>query len=236
MSCSISDRLSPAKSARLDVTDPVTISRAASWVRDHVGRLDVLFDNAGIARDHSKKPTETTLRDFRETYETNLFGAAMVTNAVLPMLLDSMDGRIINQSINQSAALGSHSATARMERPLVKLNWLAYNSSKAALNSITSDYAELLSDTSVEVVATSPGRVATALDGHIRDGMTPAEGARIAMRLAVIDPPPPNGRFGVMPDNRPGDPTSCPPWARRDDRTRPGSSIREGFQVRDRAP
>lgn len=180
-----------AVSVQLDVTDPLSVSRAATWVSGEIGRLDVLINNAGIARDQKKTPSQTTLQDFRETYETNVFGVAMVTNAFLPMLLQSEDGRIINQS----AALGSHSMTARMEPPLVKLNWLAYNSSKAALNSITLEYAKFLRETSIRAFATSPGQVSTALNNYHRGGVSPAEGARIAVRLATIDPPPPNGSF-----------------------------------------
>ena len=186
-------------SVHLDVTDPVIVASAATWVSGEIGRLDVLINNAGIARDQKKQPSETTLQDFRETYETNVFGVATVTNAFLPMLLKSEDGRVINQS----AALGSHSMTARMEPPLVKLNWLAYNSSKAALNSITLEYAKLFRETTVKIFATSPGQVSTALNGHRQGGITPAEGAGIAARLATIDPPPPNGSFwglaGQMP-------------------------------------
>ncbi|WP_051949160.1 SDR family oxidoreductase [Methylosinus sp. PW1] len=175
----------------LDVTDSAGVSQAAIRLAGEIGRLDVLINNAGIARDQHKRPTETTLQDFRETYETNVFGAAMVTNAFLPLLMKSDDGRIINQS----ALLGSHSMTARMEPPLVKLNWLAYNSSKAALNSITLEYAKHLRETSVKVYATSPGQVATALNGYRAGGVTPAEGAAVAVRLATLDPAPPSGGF-----------------------------------------
>ncbi|CAN2533443.1 hypothetical+protein [Methylocapsa aurea] len=178
-----------AASVQLDVTDPAAVLRAAIWVSGEIGRLDVLINNAGIARDQHKRPTETTLQDLRETYETNVFGVATVTNAFLPLLSNSRDGRIINQS----AGLGSHSLTARMEPPLVRLNWLAYNSSKAALNSITLEYAKLLRETSVRIVATSPGQVATALNDYRPGGVTPAEGAGVAVRLTTMSPPPPNG-------------------------------------------
>jgi len=176
---------------QLDVADPDSVSRAATWASLHIGRLDVLINNAGIARDQKKNPSETTVQDFRETYETNVFGVATVTNAFLPMLLKSEDGRIVNQS----AALGSHSMTALMEPPLVKLNWLAYNSSKAALNSMTLEYAKLLRGTSVSVFATSPGQVSTALNGYREGGVTAAEGAGVAVRLAILDAPAPSGSF-----------------------------------------
>ncbi|WP_024879449.1 SDR family NAD(P)-dependent oxidoreductase [Methylosinus sp. LW3] len=175
----------------LDVTDSAGVSQAAIRLAGEIGRLDVLINNAGIARDQHKRPTETTLQDFRETYETNVFGVAMVTNAFLPLLMKSEDGRVINQS----ALLGSHSMTARMEPPLVKLNWLAYNSSKAALNSLTLEYAKHLRETSVKVYATSPGQVATALNGYRAGGVTPAEGAEVAVRLATLDPAPTSGGF-----------------------------------------
>ena len=152
----------------------------------------------GLRGIRKKAPPETTLQDFRETYETNVFGVAMVTNALLPMLSKSDDGRIINQS----AGLGSHSMTARMEPPLVALNnWLAYNSSKAALNSITLEYAKYTRGTSLRVFATSPGLVSTALNGHRRGGISPAEGASVAVRLATIDPPPPSGSLGPCRTN-----------------------------------
>lgn len=173
----------------LDVTDAASVAKAAERIGEKFGRLDVLVNNAGVSFDHGKMPTETTLDDFRRTYETNVFGVATVTNAMLPFLLKSHDGRIINQS----AALGLQSQVARLEPPMVNLRMTAYSTSKGALNCLTLEYAKFLKDTSVRIYATSPGQVVTALNGYRAGGVTAAVGASVAVGLATQADPAPTG-------------------------------------------
>lgn len=179
-----------ASSIVLDVTQNDSALAAASSIDRDFGHLDVLVNNAGIAVDHHTAPEEVTRVQLAETYETNVFGTVAVTNAMLPLLRKSESGRIVNQS----AELGSLTSTAMMEPPLVFLNWLAYNSSKAALNSVTLEYAKALRGTSIRVNAVSPGRVSTDLNNNA-GGKTAAEGARVAVHVATLPADSPSGGF-----------------------------------------
>ena len=113
------------------------------------------MNNAGISLEHGQKSSETSLQILKATYDTNVFGVVMVTNAMLPLLRKSDSGRIVNLS----SAMGS----------------LAYNSSKSALNSITLEYAKELRGTSIKINAVSPGYVADGPSGTFQDadGETP---------------------------------------------------------------
>jgi NAD(P)-dependent dehydrogenase (short-subunit alcohol dehydrogenase family) len=190
----------------LAVTDPDSITRAAETVaRDH-GGLDVLVNNAGIARaDGSWMPSETTLATLREVYETNVFGVVMVTNAMLPMLLAAPAGRIVNVS----SEVGSITSVTDPSSPLYQLTSVPYPSSKTALNMITAMYAKELRDTRVKVNAANPGYCATDLNGHA-GFLTAEDGARVSVELATLPDDGPSGQlwgrlgpqsdaFGVLP-------------------------------------
>jgi NAD(P)-dependent dehydrogenase (short-subunit alcohol dehydrogenase family) len=173
---------------QLDVTEEPSVFGAANRVEEEFGRLDVLVNNAGVANELSVPPSMTVLDDMRRVYETNVFGVVSVTNAMLPLLRKSDAARIVNVS----SRLGSISQQAAPATPLGL--YMAYASSKAALNAITVHYARELADTPIKVNACAPGFCATDLNGNtgIR---TPAQGAKIAVELAVLAADGPTGGF-----------------------------------------
>ncbi|CAN6235497.1 unnamed protein product [Urochloa humidicola] len=78
---------------RLDVSDPASV---AEWLRDHVGGLDILVNNAAVSFNeidtNSVEHAETVLR-------TNFYGAKMLTEALLPLFRQSpATSRILNIS------------------------------------------------------------------------------------------------------------------------------------------
>ena len=183
---------------RLDVTDPDSVAAAAGLVERRHGRLDILVNNAGIAGGFTGPPSQATAEDLREVYETNVFGVVTVTNALLPLLRRAPAGRIVNLSSHgASLTLGSTPGS-----PLAAMNMLAYQSAKTALNAVTLAYAKELRDTPIKVNAALPGMVATDINGH-RGQRTAAEGAGIAVRLALLDAAGPSGQClsddGVVP-------------------------------------
>jgi NAD(P)-dependent dehydrogenase (short-subunit alcohol dehydrogenase family) len=80
----------------------------------------------------------------------------------------------------------------------------AYNSSKAALNALTVLYANVLRPDGIMVNAANPGLTGTDLNGMDpgRDGVrTVAQGAEVPVRLALLGPDGPTGRFFGDDDN-----------------------------------
>jgi NAD(P)-dependent dehydrogenase (short-subunit alcohol dehydrogenase family) len=176
---------------RLDVTDPASAQAAAKWIEREYGTLDILVNNAGIAvPDEDGRPGRTSLEDLRRVYETNVFGAVTVTNAMLPLLRRSPAGRIVNQSSER----GSMALALDASGPLWRLDNLPYDSSKAALNMVTVAYAKELWDTPIKVNAAAPGWCVTDGSGH-QGFKTAAEGAEVAVRLATLGEDAPTGAF-----------------------------------------
>ena len=141
-----------AREIVIDVTDEASIRSAVKEITDAYGRLDILVNNAGISRERGQKPSDTAVQAVRETFETNVFGVVAVTNAMLPLLRRSSTGRIVNLS----STMGSLAFAADPTSPYANLMLLAYNSSKAAVNSITLEYAKELRGTPIKINAVSP--------------------------------------------------------------------------------
>ena len=178
------------EAVELDVTKTETIQAAAELVGRRFGRLDILVNNAAIVLDdQKKKPSEQTLEMWRRTFETNFFGMIGVTQALLPLLLKSKAGRIVNLS----SGLASATQHADPNGGLPK-NIAAYSTSKTAVNAWTIFLAAELKDTPIKVNAGDPGWVKTDLGGP--DAPLEVEhGARTSVHLATLGEDGPSGGF-----------------------------------------
>jgi NAD(P)-dependent dehydrogenase (short-subunit alcohol dehydrogenase family) len=189
----------------LDVADESSVAAAATRISNSPGRLDVLINNAGILSDGEFKgldefgepiatiPSQVAVQVMRRTYETNIFGAVAVTNAMLPLIRCSPAGRIVNVS----SRLAGFSFAQRYCLPgnlEHHLNLLAYNSSKAALNHVTLQYAIELRETCIKVNSADPGHCATDINGRLGDRL-PSEAARVIVQLATLAESGPTGAF-----------------------------------------
>ncbi|GEL26372.1 short-chain dehydrogenase [Pseudonocardia sulfidoxydans NBRC 16205] len=174
-------------SCRLDVTDPASARRAASWIQDTFGRADVLVNNAGIDYDTDQDAVGADLFRVRAALETNLFGAWQVTQALLPLLRGSPHPRIVNVSSEVGSISGMVGGTP------------GYSVSKAALNALTRLFADELAGDRVLVNAVSPGLTAT--DMGRGGGRSIAEGAAGIVWAAVLPDDGPSG--GFYHDGRP---------------------------------
>jgi NAD(P)-dependent dehydrogenase (short-subunit alcohol dehydrogenase family) len=183
------DRGIDAQFIQLDVTDDTSIKQAAAWIEREHGKLDILVNNAAIARgDGQGLPSETTLETLRTVYETNVFGVVAVTNAMLPLLRRAPAARIVNVS----SGVGSIALMTDPESPTWSMVSVPYPSSKTALNMITAMYAKELRDTPIKVNAANPGYCATDLNRN--SGYRTAEqGAEISVHLATLAADGPNG-------------------------------------------
>ncbi len=186
-----------ARPLRLDVTDDASVAAAASFVEQNAGRLDILVNNAGVAIDDGP-PSRVSIDALRRTYETNVFGVVRTTQAMLPLLRRSNAGRIVNLS----SGLGSLTQNSDPSWEFAAVKYLAYNSSKTAVNAITVQFAYELRDTPIKVNAADPGYVAT--DMNRNQGVRSVEqGAATPVRLALLPPDGPTGGYfndeGALP-------------------------------------
>ncbi len=184
-----------ARSLVLDITDDASVGHAARAITAMHGSLDVLVNNAAVKLELAPSPpSECPLELVRDTFETNVFGTIRVTLAMLPLLRRSDAPRVVNVSSGLgSLALAADPATKYAQRPL-----LSYNPSKAALNSVTLQFANELRHTAFKVNAADPGYTNTDMtraDARGGGTRTAEEAAAIVVELATLPPDGPSGRF-----------------------------------------
>lgn len=172
----------------LDVTKQDTIDKAATFIENDYGSLDVLINNAGIAVEKGRQPSQLDTQDLKETFETNFFGLFAVTKSMLPLLMKSTAGRIVNVSSGRGSF-------ANNLKPVDKsLNALAYTSSKAAVNMLTLTFSKELINTNIKINSAAPGYTITALN-DFKGHRTVQQAAGIIVKLATLDKNGPTGRF-----------------------------------------
>jgi NAD(P)-dependent dehydrogenase (short-subunit alcohol dehydrogenase family) len=173
----------------LDVTRPDTIEKAVEYIEVQFGKLDVLINNEAVFLDNAP-PSRLDARLFRQTFETNVYGAFAVTQSMLPLLRKSSSGRIVNMSSN----LGSLAKQSDQDFEFADFVAAAYNCSKTALNALTIQFAKALKQTPIKINAADPGCTAADMNGD--DGYrTVQQGASIVVRLATLSDDGPTGAF-----------------------------------------
>ncbi|OZB89245.1 MAG: short-chain dehydrogenase [Microbacterium sp. 14-71-5] len=183
-----------ARFVQLDVTDDASVAAAFTTIAESGTGLDVLVNNAGIAKRAPRNPMEEALDgpSVLEVFDTNAVGIVRVTQAALPLLRQSANPVVVNVS----SALGSFWATHEPSRPASHFVSIAYGSSKAAVSMLTVQYAMAYPD--IKVNAVEPGFTATQLGGGDptnHPGRPVTESAQVVARLAMIGADGPTGTF-----------------------------------------
>jgi NAD(P)-dependent dehydrogenase (short-subunit alcohol dehydrogenase family) len=191
-----------ARALQLDVTNRASITAAAEWVRNEFGRLDVLVQNAAISNtrklpgqsieEYAKttRPSNVSLDEMRAVWDTNVFGVLAVYQAMLPLLRETPGARIVNVS----SGVGSLTTNSDPAFPYRAIFGPVYPASKTALNALTLGMALELDPEGIKVNAVSPGFTKTNLNGYAGTE-TVEEGAREAVRVALLGRDGPTGRF-----------------------------------------
>lgn len=138
-----------------DVSHPQQVDAAVARTLAHFGRIDALVNNAGVAV--FKPIGETTFQEWRHVMATNLDGAFLMTQAVVPVMLEEAGGAIVNIA----SISGLRASTLRV----------AYGTSKAALIHLTKQQAVEYGNAGIRVNAVAPGPVETAMAAAVH---TPA--------------------------------------------------------------
>ena len=191
-----------AHALQLDVTDQASIAAAAGRVRDEFGRLDVLIQNAAISNT-GKQPAQSvmeyaattrasnvSLDEMRAVWDTNVFGVLAVHQAMLPLLRRTPGARIVIVS----SGVGSLTTNLDPAFHYRAIFGPVYPASKTALNALAVAMAIELEPEGIRVNAVSPGFTKTNLNGYAGTE-TVEEGAREAVRVALLGPDAPTGTF-----------------------------------------
>ncbi len=150
---------------KLDVNSSESVNGAAELLEEEIDALDVLVNNAAIfPEDGDESILEIELQHFRDAFETNVLGVIRATRAFLPLLQKAKNPRIVNISS------GAGSISAKDDNA-----YIAYSTSKAALNMVTRAMAAEFRKTCV--VAITPGWVRTDMGGS-NAPLSPKESAR----------------------------------------------------------
>ena len=168
----------------LDINDSAQIQAAVQAIGDKFGKLDVLINNAGVMLDGEwsiSNASSVSIDIIRKTFDTNFFALVELTQAVLPLILKSKSGRIVNMASIE----GSLTLHAEPNSPIYDAKPFAYNASKAAVNSFTIHLAHELRNTPVKVNSAHPGWVKTELGGE-GAMMDITEGAKTGVQLATL--------------------------------------------------
>jgi len=130
-----------------DVGEGRDITATVAAVIAEFGRIDVLVNNAGIARPADL--LEVTEEDFDAVLRVNLKGAFLMTQEVARHMVAAGTGSVVNLS----------SVNGTFTIPTIA----SYNISKGGMNQLTRVFALGLADKGVRVNAVAPGTIATEM-------------------------------------------------------------------------
>ena len=149
-----------------DVSNEDQVNHLVKMTLEAFGTIDILVNNAG-ARGPIGPIHQISLSDWEETLKVNLTGAFLCTKAVLPVLMEKREGKIINV------------ATTLTPRP----NLTPYMVAKAGLIHFTKQLSRELKDYNIQVNVIHPGVMDTRMQEEIRKAGVKAIGTDMFERL-----------------------------------------------------
>ncbi|MBN1936043.1 MAG: SDR family oxidoreductase [Anaerolineae bacterium] len=141
----------PCPFFEIDITDESSVERAAEWVKEQAGRLDILVNNAAVGRGNT--PLEhTELKEWTDTIQTNLTGTFLCMKHFCRMMIAQQSGKVIN--------LASIAGMVALQDSCLG----AYDCSKAAIESLTRCAAGEWARYNIQVNSIAPGYFMTDIN------------------------------------------------------------------------
>ena len=137
-----------AQFASTDVTNQADVDRAVKVAADQLGRIDVLVNNAAHLGDWFDVQ-QATPEQWEQSFSVSLLGAARFTRSVLPWMIPTKTGSIINIASMQGLVAGRSSAV--------------YTSMKHALVGLTRSTALDFGPQGIRANAICPGAIRTRI-------------------------------------------------------------------------
>ena len=142
-----------ALSVECDVTDEEQAHELIQKVKDELGQVDIIVNNAGVMQ--LSKIEKGLSDEWRTMFEVNVLGLLYVTDATVQVMKEQGSGHLINIS----------SVAGRKSGPFRG----AYSGTKFAVNAISEALRVELLEDNIRVTMVEPGAVETELGGHITD-------------------------------------------------------------------
>jgi NAD(P)-dependent dehydrogenase (short-subunit alcohol dehydrogenase family) len=158
-----------------DVTDEAQVKALYRRVREELGSVDVLFNNAGINPNEDTTVTETQLEAWQRVQDVNLRSVFLCCKHGIPHLVEGGGGSVINTA-SFVAVMGA------------AVSQISYTASKGAVLALSRELGVEFADRGVRVNALCPGPVNTPL---LRE-LFAKDPDKAAKRLVHV----PMGRFG----------------------------------------
>jgi NAD(P)-dependent dehydrogenase (short-subunit alcohol dehydrogenase family) len=133
-----------------DVTDEQQVREMYARVADELGRIDVLFNNAGINPTDDSSALETSLEAWQRVQDVNLKGVFLCCKHGIPHLLEGGGGSVINTA-SFVAVMGA------------AVSQVSYTASKGGVQALSRELGVELAKRGVRVNALCPGPVNTPL-------------------------------------------------------------------------
>jgi len=152
----VKDRGSEALVFAGDVRDDAAITKAVDETMTQFGRIDILFNNAGIC--FYGKSHELTEEQWDAMLDINLKGAWLIGRRIIPTMIQQRSGVIIN-----NASIASFRGMNRLSH---------YAASKWGLTGLTKSWAIELAPHGIRVVSIHP----TGVNTPMNDGLAALEG------------------------------------------------------------
>ena len=133
-----------------DVTDPAGVESLYARTREEYGRIDVLFNNAGISPNDDASVLDTSLEAWQLVQDVNLKSVFLCCKFGIPHLLESGGGSVINTA-SFVATMGA--ATSQ----------ISYTASKGGVLALSRELGVEFARRGVRVNALCPGPVNTPL-------------------------------------------------------------------------
>jgi NAD(P)-dependent dehydrogenase (short-subunit alcohol dehydrogenase family) len=133
-----------------DVTDEEQVRDIYTRVRDELGRIDVLFNNAGIAPDDDRSILDTNYEAWRRVQDVNLTSVFLCCKYGIPHLIEGGGGSVINTA-SFVALMGA------------AVSQISYTAAKGGVLSLSRELGVEFARKGVRVNALCPGPVNTPL-------------------------------------------------------------------------
>ncbi|GMJ13933.1 SALT RESISTANT 1, ABA DEFICIENT 2, GLUCOSE INSENSITIVE 1, ARABIDOPSIS THALIANA ABA DEFICIENT 2 [Hibiscus trionum] len=132
-----------------DVTCESDVENAVNMVVSKYGKLDIMFNNAGIIGDNEVRVTDTSTENFKRVYDINVLGGFLGAKYAARVMVPAKKGCILfTSSLASKISYG---------------NPHAYKSSKHAVTGLTKSLAVELGEHGIRVNCISPHATATPL-------------------------------------------------------------------------